>query len=185
MKDLGTKTLITDRLILRKFTSYDVDGMYNNWGADYNTSGMLSWDVHESKDYTLGIIANWIKEYSEPYNFNWIVELKETKEVIGNISCIKCRVSDEICEIGYSYGSKFWGNGYASEALKAVIHFLINEVGMRLVEAAHISENMASGRVMEKAGMKKDTVLRSRRINKLTKNVNDLFVYSITKNELV
>ena len=54
---------------------------------------------------------------------------------------------------------------------------------MHLVEACYISGNPASGRVMEKAGMKKDAVLRDRRINKDTKELNDLIFCSITKEE--
>ena len=53
-----------------------------------------------------------------------------------------------------------------------------------MVEAKHQSLNPASGKVMEKAGMKKDAVLRQRRINKITKQINDLVVYSITKEDL-
>ncbi len=184
LKEIGTKKIETDRLILRKFRLDDVDGMYNNWGSDAETSRTLAWDVHENKEVTLSIISDWIKRYESPFSFNWVVELKETEEVIGSISTVKCMVKDETCEIGYCYGSKYWNNGYASEALRAVLEYLLKEVGFRLVEAIHISENPASGKVMEKAGMKKETILRSRRINKDTKNVNDQIIYSIMKEEL-
>ena len=50
-----------------------------------------------------------------------------------------------------------------------------------LVEARHHASNPASGRVMEKAGMKKDGVLRERRVNKLIDGYDDLVIYSITK----
>ena len=53
-----------------------------------------------------------------------------------------------------------------------------------MVEARHISGNPASGRVMEKAGMHLDAVLRDRRVNKYTKERNDSIVYSITQEEL-
>lgn len=180
----GTKTIETSRLRLRKFTLNDIDAMYNNWASDPETSKMLTWDVHENKDVTNMVVSGWIKEYEDPFNYNWLVELKENNEPIGSISGVKVNVKEETCEIGYCYGSKYWGNGYATEALRTVIEYLLNEVGFRLVEAKHISDNPASGRVMEKAGMKKDTVLRKRSINKATTNINDLFVYSIIKEEL-
>ena len=183
LKEIGMKQLETDRLILRKFTLTDVDAMYNNWASDPEVSKTLEWEVHESKDVTLSIITDWIKEYDNPFHFNWVVELKETGEIIGNIATAKSYVKDEVCEIGYCYGSKYWNKGYGSEALKAVIEFLLKEVGFRLIESMHITENPASGRIMEKAGMRKDAVLRSRRINKDTKNVNDIIVYSISKEE--
>lgn len=180
----GTKTLETKRLILRKFTLNDIDDMYNNWASNPETSKMLPWDVHENKDVTNIVISGWIKEYEDPYSYSWLVELKDNNEPIGSINGVKVNVREEVCEIGYCYGPKYWGNGYATEALRAVIEYLINEVGFRLVEAKHISDNPASGRVMEKAGMKQDVVLRKRAINKATKDVNDLVVYSILKEEL-
>ena len=184
LKELGTQRIETERLILRKFVIEDAEGMFNNWASDTETCKMLSWDAYKNKEEAFLIINNWIKEYESPFRYNWIVELKETGEVIGNICNIKCYVTHETCEVGYCYGSKYWGNGYASEALRAVIEFLIKEVGFRLVEAKHASENPASGKVMEKAGMKQDAVLRARRINKYTKRINDLIMYSILKEEL-
>jgi ribosomal-protein-alanine N-acetyltransferase len=184
LREIGTQKIETERLILRKFTPGDAEGMYHNWATDYETCKTLSWSVHENKDVTLSVINNWIQQYENPFYYNWVAEIKDTREIIGNISVVKCKPKDEVCEIGYCYGSKYWGKGYASEALRAVIEFLINDVGFRLIEAKHISENPASGRVMEKAGMKRDAVLRSRRINKYTKNVNDLIVYSVVKDEL-
>ena len=100
---------------------------------------------------------------------------------IGSISAVNIHKNDLNVEIGYCYGSKYWGNGYATEALKCVINFFLNNCNMHLVEARHISGNPASGRVMEKAGMKKETILKDRRINKYTKEFNDLIVYSIKK----
>lgn len=97
---------------------------------------------------------------------------------------VRKRDKFQTCEIGYNYGSKYWGNGYATEALKEVCRYLLDKVGYRLVEAQHISANPASGRVMEKAGMKKDGVLRQRQIDKITGIVCDLVSYSITKDEL-
>ncbi len=184
MVDLGTKTLETDRLILRKFNLDDVLPMYNNWGSDYETSKALTWDVHSSPDVTKEVISNWISKYDTEFYFNWVIELKDTKEIIGNIEVIKISKRDEMCEVGYCYGSKYWNKGYGTEALKASLNFLLTDVGLRLVEAKHIVENPASGRVMEKAGMIKEATLRERMFNKHTKNVNDIIIYSITKNDL-
>ena len=85
---------------------------------------------------------------------------------------------------GYVFGSKFWGKGYATETLKIVIEYLIKECNFHLVEAKHHASNPASGRVMEKAGMKKDGILRERRKNKLIDGYDDLVIYSITKSDL-
>lgn len=179
----NTKMLYTDRLILRKFTIDDVQGMYDNWAIDELCCRYLSWNVHNSIDFTKDTIMKWINEYQNG-SYNWIVELKENHEVIGNISVVHLDKKSLTAEIGYCYGSKYWGNGYATDALRKVIEYLLIEEGIYLVEAKHISGNPASGKVMKKAGMHFDGILRDRRINKYTNERNDLVIYSIRKDEL-
>ena len=176
-------TLESNRLILRKFTLDDAEGMYNNWESDPECCKYLSWNVAESIDETKTLLQSWVSAY-ENGALNWVVELKETGEIIGSITVMTLLKKHSTAELGYCYGSKFWGNGYATDALRTVIEYLLNDCGLYLVEARHISGNPASGRVMEKAGMRKDGVLRSRRINKHTKERNDTVVYSIIKDEL-
>lgn len=183
MNDLGTVTLETEHLILRKFKIDDALQMYNNWATDPECNKYLSWDLHKNLEVTKEYIQGVIDSY-EDGTYKWVVELKETNELIGSISAVKLRKKDLNCEIGYCYGSKYWGNGYATEALRKVIEFFLDDCGLYLVEARHLKGNPASGRVMEKAGMKKEALLRSRRINKYTNELDDLIVYSITKDEL-
>ena len=180
MNDLGTITLETERLILRKFKLEDAKDMYNNWATDKECNKYLTWPLHKSIEETKEVIQKWIDEYGNG-SYNWVVELKNTNELIGSISVVRMHKKDLNCEIGYCYGSKYWGNGYASEALKKVIDYLLNDCNFHLLEARHISGNPASGRVMEKAGMKKEAVLKDRRINKYTKELNDLIIYSVSK----
>lgn len=183
MKQLGTVRLETERLILRRFVETDAEAMYNNWATDKETTKFLSWEPHKSVEESKSIIDMWIKSYDEGA-YNWVVELKSTGEIIGNISAVHVRDKHKLIELGYGYGSKYWGNGYASEALRAVIEFLLNECEYELVEARHIKGNPASGRVMQKAGMKYEATLRRRRLNGETGEIDDLLHYSITKDEL-
>lgn len=178
-----TKTLESDRLILRKFRIEDAQQMYDNWASDGECCKYLSWDVHKDVKETKSLVKSWIRGYKKGC-YNWIVELKDTNQVIGSISAITISEKHYTAELGYCYGSKFWGNGYATEALRAVIEYLLTECDFYLIEARHISGNPASGRVMEKAGMHKDAVLRDRRVNKHTDERNDSIIYSITKAEL-
>ncbi len=183
MKNVETKTLFTDRLILRKFKIEDAPGMYNNWATDPECCKFLSWDVHKNIEETKSVIQSWINEY-EKGSYNWIVELKDTHEVIGSISAITISKKHSTAELGYCYGSKFWNQGYATEALRAVTEYLLTECDLYLIEARHISGNPASGKVMLKARMHQDAILKNRRINKYTKERNDSIIYSITKEDL-
>lgn len=183
MKNIGTQKLETQRLILRKFNNNDYIGMYDNWASDEQVTKYVSFNLHKDYKETQEILNEWIKEYDNG-SYNWVVELKDTYEIIGNVSVIETNKKHNNCEIGYVFGSKFWGNGYASESLKVVLEFLLNECDFHLIEAKHHASNPASGRVMEKAGMKKDGILRERRINKIKDGFDDLVVYSIVKLEV-
>ena len=57
------------------------------------------------------------------------------------------------CEIGYVLGKAYWGRGIMTEALKTVLDFCFTQAGFQKVRARYASLNLASGRVMEKAGM--------------------------------
>lgn len=177
-----TKTLETKRLILRKFTIEDAEGMFHNWATDPNTNKYLSWPLHKSVEETKKIINEWISNYDKG-SYNWIVEIKDTHEVIGSICEEGKNLKHKTISLGYCYGSKYWNNGYASEVLRKVIEYLLLEQDFYLVEANHRSSNPASGRVMEKAGMNYDGTLRKRRID-LDGTRADMIYYSITKDEL-
>lgn len=183
MENIGTKVLETDRLILRRFNENDYKGMYDNWASDENVTKYVSFNPHKDYNETKKIVNEWIDEYKNG-SYNWVIELKETHEIIGNISVIEMSKKHNNCELGYVIGSKFWRNGYASEGLRKVISFLLNDCKIHLIEAKHHASNPASGRVMEKAGMKKDGILRERRINKIKEGYDDLIVYSIIKSDL-
>ena len=184
MKLLGTKTLETERLVLRKYKLSDALDMYNNWGTDPKCNIYLPWELHKNIEETKEILRTWIRAYNAE-KFQWIIELKKEQTAIGGINVVRLNKKNGICEIGYCIGSKFWGKGYTTEALKRVIEYLFDECDLYLIEADHHKSNIASGKVMEKAGMTKEAELRGRAYNRLTKENENLIVYSITKDEYI
>lgn len=134
MNNIGTIQLETERLILRRFNENDYKGMYDNWASDLETNKYVSYKPRQNYEETKQIINDWISEYENGW-MNWVVELKENHEIIGNIEVIAKSKKHNNCEIGYTYGSKFWGKGYATEVLKKVIEFLLFDCDFHLVEA--------------------------------------------------
>ena len=178
LKNSGTKKIETDRLILRKFKKDDVEGFYNNVGNDDLIDKYVLWNKHKDKNETEGLVNKWIEDYNNDYVYRWVIELKEINEVIGTISCHKIDPKNLTCEVGYSYCSKFWNKGYATEALKTVLDYL-KEEGFKTVYADHLSLNPASGKVMLKSGMEYEATLRNRIIDKNTGKYDNLVYYSI------
>ncbi len=183
MKDLGTKNLETKRLLLRKFKIEDAPLVYENWCNDPDVAKYVTWQPHKSVEETKELLEEWIKSYESNKTYKWVAQLKDTSEIIGSIDVVSKKTLDHgACEIGYCYGKKYWGKGYASECLDAVIKYLFDECDAYVISAKHCSLNPASGKVMQKCGLKYEGTLRGRFIDSDGKR-NDILSYSITKEE--
>ncbi len=179
----GTKKLETKRLILRKFKLEDANDIYNNWGSNPNVCKYVTWSLHKDVNETKGLLEEWIKSYVDIDTYKWVVEIKDTKEIIGSISVVSKRLLEfGVCEVGYCYGENYWNKGYASECLDAVMKYLFDECDAYVICANHLSENPASGKVMQKCGMKYEGTLKARYVDKAGIR-NDMLSYSITKDE--
>ena len=159
MNHIGTKSLETDRLILRRFNRDDAGAFFSNVTSDAEVNKYLTWDIHKSVEETEHLMDTFVERYRNADRYCWAVELKETKELIGTVAAPTVKERTETVEITYCFGSRWWGHGYATESLTAVMNFFFDEVGVNRVEAGHDLNNPASGRVMEKAGLKKEGIL--------------------------
>lgn len=154
MNHQGTKTLITERLNLRRFTADDAEMMYTNWASEDKVTEFLTWPTHTSPDVSRFVLQSWTEAYEKPDYYQWGIELRETGELIGSIAVVEIRESTFAADIGYCIGSKWWGRGIMPEAAKAVIKYLFEEIGFERIAACHASDNPKSGRVMQKIGMR-------------------------------
>lgn len=181
MEHKGTKRLETERLILRRFIDSDAELMYINWASDPEVSKYLTWPTHTSVEVTKSLVTDWISRYENPNYYNWVIELKENGDVVGNISVIEVTEKIEAAEIGYCMGRVWWGKGIMPEALTVVMDYLFDEVGMNRVFARHNISNPKSGRVMQKAGMKYEGTLRGAARNH--QGFYDLVYYGLLKSD--
>ncbi len=79
-------------------------------------------------------------------------------EVIGDLALVAVR--GENAHTGYCLSRKFWGKGIMSEAYAEVLRYLFEEVGFHRIESSHAVNNPASGRVMEKCGLRYEGTMR-------------------------
>ena len=63
-------------------------------------------------------------------------------------------------EIGYWIGEQYWGNGYATEAVKQLVAIAFNQLGIHRVYAKIFEYNVASMRVLEKIGFEKEAIIK-------------------------
>ena len=182
MKNIGTQTIETERLILRRIEEKDAPAVFNNWASDPEVTRFLTWPTHEDLHTSEVIVKSWVREYARDDFYQWAIELKELGEAVGTISVVRIDEKAETAEIGYCMGRKWWRRGIMPEALRAVIKFMIEEAGYNRVEARHDTVNGASGAVMKKAGMTYEGTLRSAGRN--NRGLCDIAVYSILRHEL-
>ncbi|NLP16156.1 MAG: GNAT family N-acetyltransferase [Clostridiales bacterium] len=181
MNHKGTKTIETERLILRKFTKDDIGPVYNNWTSDEAVTKYLRWPTHKDMSVTEKVINEWIAAYENPSYYQWAIELKSIGKPIGAISVVDMNEKLDIVHIGYCIGSKWWHKGITSEAFSAIIPFLFEEVGVNRIETQHEPNNPHSGNVMKKCGLKYEGTLRQADFN--NQGVVDACMYSLLREE--
>ena len=182
MKKIGTQSLETDRLILRRFTAEDAEAMYRNWASDPEVTRYLTWPCHASPEATRALLEQWTELYADGGYFQWAIQKKGAGEVIGCISVVKLEEEVDAAEIGYCLGRAFWGQGIMPEALGAVMAFLFDEADVNRISARHDANNPKSGRVMQKAGMVMEGVLRKAGRN--NRGICDLVCYAALREDL-
>lgn len=181
MQHKGTKSLQTNRLILRRFEESDAKAMFDNWASDSEVTKYLAWPTHRSIDVSKFVINDWISNYDKDNYYSWAIVSKDTNEAVGSIAVVRIDERVGSCEIGYCIGKNYWGQGITAEAGKAVVKFLFEEVKANRVCAYHAPENPNSGKVMKKIGMTYEGTLRQSDI--CNQGVVDAAVYSILKEE--
>ena len=182
MNHVGTVNIETKRLLLRQFVESDTEAVFNNWTSDNKVTEFLRWPTHKSIEITERILKEWINSYSNNDFYQWAIILKEySDDPIGTISIVGKNEDLNIVQIGYCIGSKWWNQGIVSEAFSGIIPFLFEEVKVNRIEAEHDPNNLSSGRVMVKCGLKYEGTLRQADFN--NKGIVDAAMYSILASE--
>ena len=99
------------------------------------------------------------KERRAGTGYTFAIALRDDDLMVGAID-IRPNARHKKAEIGYWIGKPYWGRGYATEAARAIIRYGFETLEMNRIYALHFTGNPASGRVMQKAGMQFEGVLR-------------------------
>lgn len=158
----GTVALETPRLSLRPFQVSDDEPMYNNWASDPEVTRYLTWKPHPDLDETRRILAMFIAEAQSPDNYHWAIVPRDLGQPIGAVGITNVSDALRSGSLGYCIGKAWWGDGVMSEAVTAVLDFMFGEVGLERIEGLHDVQNPASGRVMQKVGMRHEGTCRKR-----------------------
>lgn len=172
MRHAGTKTIETERLLLRRLLPQDAAAMYQNWACDPAVTKYLRWEPHRSPEDTRALLTAWAELYANEDYYQWAIVDKAAGEVFGTISLFDAQLSPAghamqahwraagldcsggAWEVGYCIGRPWWNKGYMTEALRAVVRYWFTETDGTWLHGCHAVQNTASGAVMRKAGFR-------------------------------
>lgn len=172
--------LTTERLGLRPFNLGDAAEVQRLAGA---------WEIADTTlnmphPYDDGLAEAWISGLSIAYAAGkevvYAITLRPSGPLIGAIGLV-LKKRHRRGELGYWIGVDYWNQGYATEAARAVLAYGFGQLGLNRIHAYHFTRNPASGRVMEKIGMRYEGRLRQhvRRFDAF----EDLDSYAILRQE--
>jgi RimJ/RimL family protein N-acetyltransferase len=152
-------TLLTKRLILRPFELSDAKNVQRLAGDRAIADTTLS-IPHPYED---GAAEQWISTHQAGFESrelaNFAITRRTNGELLGAVG-LAIVSQFERAELGYWMGVPYWNKGYCTEAAAAVVEYAFTQLNMHRLYAIHFKRNPASGRVMQKLGMKREGVLR-------------------------
>ena len=155
-------TIVTARLILRPWKAEDAPDVARLAGrreiADTTISIPHPFSEQQARD--------WLAARSNPPSAGKEASFAMTTtadgRLIGAVGLLNIDTEHSLTELGFWIGVEWWGQGYATEATRAVVHFVFSQLNLNRFYAHHMVRNPASGRVLEKIGMKREGLLRQR-----------------------
>lgn len=152
-------TIDTERLELRPFTLGDAPKVQRLAG-DRDIASTTCNIPHPYED---GMAEEWIGTNRERFDrgelVNFAIVHRQEGSLLGAVGLTIDKRSER-AELGYWIGKPYWNQGYCTEAAQAVLRYGFEVLGLNRIHATHFTRNPASGRVMQRIGMKHEGCLR-------------------------
>ena len=149
-------TIRTERLLLRKPCPEDAAAIFAGYAGDESLGRYLAWPIHRSIEDTVAFLkladVEWQRWPAGPY----LICLGAQERIIGSTGL--AFESPHCASTGYVIARQSSGNGYATEAVGAMVSLARDLDCARLVAYCH-PDHAASRRVLEKAGFASDALL--------------------------
>lgn len=149
----------TPRLILRRPALSDAKVIQQLAGA----REIAQWTLTMPHPYPDGAAEAWIARHEDDLQQDRAVHFAiaplDERALVGMLS-LSLSLQHDRAEMGYWIGVPYWGRGYCTEAAAAVLGYGFETLGLHRVYANHFAGNTASGRVMQKIGLKYEGTLR-------------------------
>ncbi|MFD4407375.1 GNAT family N-acetyltransferase [Nocardia sp. NPDC058499] len=153
--------LVSDRLILREFTSADEEAVHA-YCSDPAVTRFTDWGPNSIED-TRAFLVDAIAQASTPQRdeFTLAAVHRRSGRLIGSVAIGVTSVQHRRGEFGFVFHRDFWSQGYATEACRLLLRFGFARLQLRRISATCHPGNRASARVLEKAGLEYEGRMRS------------------------
>ncbi|MBQ4509939.1 MAG: GNAT family N-acetyltransferase [Clostridia bacterium] len=155
----------SERLKFRAIKRGDLEDIFE-YSNNSQTSQYLLWSPHQNIFVTQEFIDIVLSKYKSGEYHDWAIVLKKSNKMIGTCGFTRIDEDNKTIEIGYVINPTYWGNGYATEAVNAILEFAFTELDINRVEARFMAGNDASLTVMKKVGMTFEGYLRDAAFSK-------------------
>lgn len=146
-----TPVIETERVILRPVRDDDAEEIFDCWMRDEDVSRYMCWKASDDIGEAKRFVAFERDNRNNEQWYRWIIEDKSSGSIRG--TCLIFYNPDESSwDISYNLGKKYWGFGYTTEAMKAVMQYAKTTLKVRECIAIHAVENPASGKVIRNLG---------------------------------
>lgn len=152
--------LQTPRLTLRPYTLADIPALVPLIGAREVAATTLRIPHPYTEDLAREFIALAEKDQASGQCVRCGIILRQTGELCGGVG-LQVEADHRRAELGYWIGVPYWGNGYATEAAMAMVKYGFETLELQRVFASYFPGNAASGRVLQKIGMRREGYLRA------------------------
>jgi [ribosomal protein S5]-alanine N-acetyltransferase len=171
--------LETPRLLLRLPAMEDAEGIFQKYARDPEVTRYLIWLPHETSQVTRDFIRRCMRCWQDGAAFPWVVARREDQELVG---MLELRIDRFRADLGYVIARPYWGNGFATEITKSVVAWALAQENIYRIWATCDTENLASARVLEKAGLQKEGIMRRYIIHpNISNEPRDSYCYSKVK----
>ena len=154
--------LLTERLRLRPFVAEDAAALAKHGGAPEIADTMLDWPHPFSPANARSTIAAQAASYQAGRAIHFAIERRDRGGLVGGAELGALDNSHRTAELRFWIAKDEWGQGFATEAARAVLRFGFAELGLHRIDAMHLVRCKASGAVLRKIGMQQEGLLRDR-----------------------
>jgi len=167
----------TDRFLIRRIVPADAGSVYEGWNTDLAVTKYLTWKPHTEISQTQRALEGNYQEWEAGTSYAAVICLRDRPgELVGRIDA---RPSGHKVSYGWLIRRNWWGQGAASEVVQWALEHALSYPLIFRTEASCDAQNGASARVMEKAGMTKEALLRRYLLHPNISDVpQDAFLYS-------